>query len=132
MDACATPTPRVLRGDLALLPPAEVSTLTAVAQALSDPARMQILWLLEQREELCTCEFTELLALRQSRVSYHLRLLLETGLLVRHRRGTWSHYRLARSGVLERLRTLAPRAESRRVEVGSTAQKKETHGGSHR
>src|SRR5512142_49610 len=119
MDTCATPTPRVFRGELAMLPPLEVATLTAVAHALSDPARVQILWLLEQREELCTCEFEELLALGQSRVSYHLRLLLDAGLLIRERRGTWSHYRLARSGLIECLRTLAPRVETLHVEARS-------------
>lgn len=112
MDACDTSTPRVRCGDVAQLPPPEVATLAAIAQALSDPARVQILWLLEQREELCTCEFEELLALRQSRVSYHLRLLLDAGLLVRQRHGTWSHYRLARSGLIECLRALVPRVET--------------------
>ncbi|HEX6541435.1 MAG TPA: helix-turn-helix transcriptional regulator [Ktedonobacterales bacterium] len=119
MDACATPAPRVFRGELAMLPPPEAAILTAIAHALSDPARVQILWLLEQREELCTCEFEELLALGQSRVSYHLRLLLDAGLLVRERRGTWSHYRLARSGLIECLRALIPRVEPLSVETGS-------------
>jgi ArsR family transcriptional regulator, arsenate/arsenite/antimonite-responsive transcriptional repressor len=112
MDTCETPVPRVLRGELATLPSPEVATLTAIAHALSDPARVQILWLLEQREELCTCEFEELLALGQSRVSYHLRLLLDAGLLVRHRQGTWSHYRLARSGLIACLRALVPHVEA--------------------
>lgn len=112
MDACATPLPRVFCGDLAMLPPTEVATLTAVAHALSDPTRVQILWLLEQREGLCTCEFEELLGLGQSRVSYHLKLLLDAGLLLRHNLGTWSHYRLARSGLIECLRALASRVDS--------------------
>ena len=108
MDACDTPTPRVSRGDLALLPPPDVVLVTAAAHALSDPARVQILWLLTQRGELCTCEFEELLALGQSRVSYHLKLLVDAGLIVRTRRGTWSHYRLARGDLLHCLRALAP------------------------
>lgn len=134
MDACTTPVPRVSRGDLATLPQSEVVALAAVAHALSDPARVQILWLLEQRDELCTCEFEELLTLGQSRVSYHLRLLLDAGLLVRQRRGTWSHYRLARSGLIECLRTLAPRVETLHVEARSQAQKaqKEVQGVNHR
>ena len=119
MDTCDTPTPRVFRGELTMLPPPEVATLTAIAHALSDPERVQILWLLEQREELCTCEFEELLTLGQSRVSYHLRLLLDAGLLVRQRRGTWSHYRLARSGLIECLRALAPHVEAPSVKTGS-------------
>lgn len=112
MDVCATSEPRVYRGDLATLRPAEVTTLTAVAHALSDPVRLQILWLLEQREELCTCEFEEVLALGQSRVSYHLKLLLDAGLLVRRRRGTWNHYRLARRGLFACVRALAPSVDA--------------------
>jgi ArsR family transcriptional regulator len=108
LDACDMSAPRVRRGDLAMLPQLEVATLTSIAQALSDPARVQILWLLEQRDELCTCEFEELLALGQSRVSYHLKLLVEAGLLVREKRGTWSHYQLARRGLIDCLRALAP------------------------
>ena len=121
-DACATPKPRVRHGDLALLPLPEVVTLTAVAQAVSDPARVQMLWLLEQRDELCTCEFEEALGLGQSRVSYHLRLLLDAGLVLRYRRGTWSHYRLARSGLIACLRALAPDVDT------STAAQREEEG----
>lgn len=126
MDVCATPTPRVCRGDLAMLPLSEVATLTTVAQAVSDPARVQILWLLEQRDELCTCEFEELLGLGQSRVSYHLRLLLDAGLVIRYRRGTWSHYRPMRNGLIACLRALVPRVDTLAIEAGSEAQRKET------
>jgi ArsR family transcriptional regulator, arsenate/arsenite/antimonite-responsive transcriptional repressor len=132
MDACTTPVPRVFRGDLGTLPPPEVAALIAVAHALSDPARVQILWLLDQRDDLCTCELEELLGLEQSRVSYHLRRLLDAGLLVRQRRGTWSHYRLARSGLIECLRALAPHVEMPSTTATSTAQKKEAHRDHHR
>ncbi len=108
VDVCATPTPRVVRGDLALLPMSDIALVTAAAHALSDPARVQILWLLAQRDELCTCEFEELLGLGQSRVSYHLKLLVDAGLIVRTKRGTWSHYRLARGDLLPCLHALAP------------------------
>ncbi|HEX9038548.1 MAG TPA: metalloregulator ArsR/SmtB family transcription factor [Ktedonobacterales bacterium] len=131
MDACDTPTPRLSRGDLATLPPPEVTALTTVAHALSDPARVQILWLLEQCEDLCVCEVEEALALGQSRVSYHLRLLLEAGLLVRQRRGAWSHYRLARSGLIECLRALVPHVEIPSVGAGSQ-EPKEVAGVHHR
>ncbi|MGZ3678357.1 MAG: ArsR/SmtB family transcription factor, partial [Ktedonobacterales bacterium] len=117
----------VHRGDLAMLPPAEVTTLTAVAHALSDPARLQMLWLLEQREELCTCEFEEVLALGQSRVSYHLKLLLDAGLLVRRRRGTWNHYRLARRGLLACVRALVPSVAA----TNEVQTEKETQDGSY-
>ncbi len=126
MDVCDTQMPRVVRGDLDMLPPTDVDMVTAAAHAMSDPARVQILWLLTQRDELCTCEFEELLGLGQSRVSYHLKLLVDAGLLVRTRRGTWSHYRLARSDLLHSLRALAPG-----LLVARGGQMEEPHHGHH-
>lgn len=108
MDVCDTSAPRVVRGDLTVLPPSDVAMVTASAHAMSDPARVRMLWLLTQRDTLCTCEFEELLGLGQSRVSYHLKLLVDAGLVVRTRHGTWSHYQLARGDLLHCLRALAP------------------------
>ena len=111
---CTTEIPRFHRGDLELLPEAEVEVLAKAAKALSDPIRLQMLHLLSQREDmrrygedLCTCEFEELLGLSQSKISYHLNLLLQAGLITRETRGTWSHYRLSNPSVLNLIRLLA-------------------------
>lgn len=111
---CTTEIPRFHRGDLKLLPQAEVEVLVNAAKALSDPIRLQMLYLLGQREDLrrcgedlCTCEFEELLGLSQSKISYHLNLLLQAGLITRETRGTWSHYRLTNPNVLYLTRLLA-------------------------
>ena len=103
-DYCSTDTPRAGIRELHLLAEADAASLASVAQTLADPLRVQMLHLLEQRPNLCTCEFAELLGLGQSRVSYHLKILLEAGIVAREIHGTWSHYSLRKRGVLEQVR----------------------------
>ncbi|MCL5959193.1 MAG: metalloregulator ArsR/SmtB family transcription factor [Chloroflexi bacterium] len=106
MDHCYTEIPRVRHGDLHLLPDADTVKLAAVASAIGDPIRIQMVYLLEQRPDLCTCEFQELLGLAQSKISYHLNILLEAGIVSRQTHGTWSHYSLHNQEVLNRMRSL--------------------------
>ncbi len=63
-----------------------------VFKTLSDPTRMRILRLLE-REELVVQELMEVLGMAQSRVSRHLAILREAGLLRDRRDGTYVFYR---------------------------------------
>ncbi|MEN8190152.1 MAG: metalloregulator ArsR/SmtB family transcription factor [Thermodesulfobacteriota bacterium] len=64
-----------------------------VMKALSDPGRVKIIKLLEQRE-LCVCELFGLLDLAQSTVSKHLKILEEADLVTFRKKGQWIHYRL--------------------------------------
>jgi ArsR family transcriptional regulator len=66
--------------------------LQRVFKILSDPTRMRILGLLEQ-EELVVQELMEVLGMAQSRVSRHLAILREAGLLQDRRDGTYVAYR---------------------------------------
>ena len=66
----------------------------AVFKALSNETRLRILILLSRRE-LCVCEIEEALELSQSRISRHLTVLRNAGLVVGRREGTWIYYRLA-------------------------------------
>ncbi len=66
----------------------------AVFKALSDETRLRVLILLS-RQELCVCEIEAILRLSQSRVSRHLTVLRNSGLVLDRRDGTWIHYRLA-------------------------------------
>lgn len=106
MDHCYDENPRIHRGDLKLLPDADLINLARVAKALNDPIRLQIINLLGQRQNLCTCEFEEILGLGQSKVSYHLNILLEAGIVSRHIHGTWSHYSLRNPGILDQFKKL--------------------------
>lgn len=107
LEKCYSEIPRVRRGDLQLLPDSESTKLAAVAKALSDPIRLQMIRLLGQRPDLCTCEFEELLGLGQSKVSYHLKVLLEAGIVTRETYGTWSHYSLRNERFLDQVKALS-------------------------
>ncbi len=106
MYHCLSDKPRSECKDLKLLPDPEAKKLALIAHALSDPIRIQMIHLLGQSKDLCTCEFEELLGLSQSKVSYHLKKLLEAGIVNRQLFGTWSHYVLADKTVLDRVKAL--------------------------
>lgn len=61
---------------------------------LSDPTRLRMTALLAAEGELCVCEFTQALGESQPKVSRHLALMREEGLVAARRDGTWMHYRL--------------------------------------
>jgi ArsR family transcriptional regulator len=67
-------------------------SLQKILKTLADPTRVRILSLLE-REELAVQELMEVLAMAQSRVSRHLGILREAGLLRDRREGTYVFYR---------------------------------------
>lgn len=65
-------------------------------KAIGDPARAAILaTLARSASEVCVCDFTSGLALNQSTVSHHLKILKDAGLVTSVRRGTWGYYSLS-------------------------------------
>src|SRR5574342_176801 len=70
------------------------STLKSL-RALSDPTRLRIVALLE-KDELSVQELQEITRMGQSRISTHLGLLQESGLLQSRREGKRTYYRLSR------------------------------------
>ena len=71
-------------------------------RAAGEPTRLRILALL-RREELAVLELTRVLAQSQPRVSRHLKLLTDAGLVERFPEGAWVFYRLAGAGPARRL-----------------------------
>jgi ArsR family transcriptional regulator len=63
-------------------------------KALADQKRLQIMFELTQRGSTCVCELSEIVEMPQSKLSYHLKILLEAGLILREIKGTWSYYEL--------------------------------------
>jgi len=61
--------------------------------ALGDEIRLEVLGLLCGGER-CVCELTAHLALAQSRLSFHLKVLKDAGLVSHRREGRWSYYAL--------------------------------------
>jgi ArsR family transcriptional regulator, arsenate/arsenite/antimonite-responsive transcriptional repressor len=62
-------------------------------KALADPVRMDVVQALTAGER-CVCELTEQLGLAQSRLSFHLRVMREAGLLQAREQGRWVYYSL--------------------------------------
>jgi ArsR family transcriptional regulator len=78
----------------------QADTLAAVFKALADPHRVRIVNLLANADEpVCVCDFMPQLGLSQGTVSFHLKKLLDVGLLEREQRGTWAYYALNRTGL---------------------------------
>ena len=71
--------------------------LLAALRAVAEPTRLRLI-VLCARGELTVSELTQILGQSQPRVSRHLKLLCEAGLLDRFREGSWVLYRLSRSG----------------------------------
>ena len=62
-------------------------------KSLSDPIRLEVIHALAQGER-CVCDLTGDLNLSQSKLSFHLRVLREAGLLTDRQSGRWIYYRL--------------------------------------
>jgi ArsR family transcriptional regulator, arsenate/arsenite/antimonite-responsive transcriptional repressor len=82
----------------------EARELERVSTALADRHRVTILNRLLQAggEAVCVCDFEQMLALKQSTVSYHLRQLLDAGIIRREKRGSYAYFSIA-DGALERV-----------------------------
>ena len=86
--------------------------LTAALKAAGEPTRLRILALLAEAE-LTVSDLTEILRQSQPRLSRHLRLLTEAGLVDRFREGSWAFFRLGeRGGTAELARALIGRLKS--------------------
>jgi ArsR family transcriptional regulator, arsenate/arsenite/antimonite-responsive transcriptional repressor len=83
----------------------QAAEMEAVLKALADRHRLKIVNLLLRAEDesVCVCEMQPLLGLSQGTVSYHLKQLVEVGLIEREARGTYSHFRLV-PGALDSVR----------------------------
>lgn len=86
--------------------PADLTRLAEVFHALSDPTRLGVVDLLRGGER-CVCELVDELDTAQSRLSFHLRVLKEAGILMDRRDGRWMYYRLNPDRVEELSRLLA-------------------------
>ena len=92
MPLAPSPAPRSLAADQA----------RKLLKALADPIRLQVIEALGGGER-CVCELTEQLGLAQSKLSFHLKVLKEAGLLADRQSGRWVYYQL-QPEALEQLR----------------------------
>jgi len=63
-------------------------------KVLADEARLKMLWLLFNHQELCVCDIMAALAITQSKASRHLSTLRHADLVTDRKQGLWSYYAL--------------------------------------
>src|SRR5215467_10032952 len=86
-------------------------TIYEALKAAAEATRLRILALLAEAE-LTVSDLTAILRQSQPRISRHLRLLAEAGLVERFREGSWAFFRLAeRDGAAKRARELIARLD---------------------
>lgn len=78
-----------------------MKNLIKIFHALSDETRLKIIKLLS-KGELCVCEIVSALNMIQPKVSFHLGVLKEAGLLKMKRKGKWIIYELDDSELFNR------------------------------
>ena len=79
-----------------------------IFKALCDPKRLAILEQLRSGEK-CACVLQEPLDLTQSGLSYHMKILCDSGIVTSRQEGKWTYYSLSESGrkmAMERLRAI--------------------------
>lgn len=76
---------------------ASLSDALAALAAIGEETRLRVYALLTEAE-LAVSEMVTILGQSQPRVSRHLRLLLEAGLIERHREGSWAFFHVSEKG----------------------------------
>jgi len=76
-----------------------------IFKALSDETRLRVMKLLQARE-LCVCELIQVLEMSQPRISRHLSVLKNAGLVDDRREGKWVYYSLANEQAMKDLKAL--------------------------
>jgi ArsR family transcriptional regulator len=87
--------------------------------ALSDETRLEIVEMLGSGER-CVCDLTDALDAAQSRLSFHLKVLKDAGIVRDRKDGRWVHYELDREAfveVEELIAAMKPEAKRKRAEA---------------
>src|SRR5258708_36929547 len=98
-----------------------VPRIVTLCDALADEARVEIVARLLDGEK-CVCDLMNDLDAGQSRLSYHLKVLKDAGLVTDRREGRWSYYTLERAAFVEAgelITALRPRS-FRTLKTGSS------------
>lgn len=93
-----------------------LDTVVDVLKAAGEPTRMRLLSLLSAGD-LTVTDLTDILGQSQPRISRHLKLLMEAGLIERYQEGAWAYFRLTGEGPAASLARLLIDATSRKDPV---------------
>jgi ArsR family transcriptional regulator len=89
LACCAPLTKEPLTADAAV-------RIAPLLKALADPVRLRLLSLVASHAdgEACVCDLNDAFDLSQPTISHHLKVLHDSGLLDRSKRGVWVYYRV--------------------------------------
>ena len=74
-------------------PALDAERIAAVAKALGAPVRVQIVDVLRRSErDICQCALIAVVGVHQSRLAYHIKKLIDAGLVRVERRHKWAYY----------------------------------------
>lgn len=90
-----------------------------VFKALGDEKRLRILELLQNGEK-CACILMADMNIPQSSLSYHMKVLCESGIVQGRLDGKWTHYSISEAGSLDAIHLLKELTQTE-VKVQSTA-----------
>jgi ArsR family transcriptional regulator len=73
----------------------QAEQVAPMLKALADPVRLRLMSLIASHTggEACVCDLTDAFDLSQPTISHHLKVLHESGLVAREKRGVWVYYR---------------------------------------
>ncbi|MEG0306750.1 MAG: metalloregulator ArsR/SmtB family transcription factor [Clostridium sp.] len=63
-------------------------------KGLADETRLKIVKMLTEEDELCACKILENFNITQPTLSYHMKILIDCGLVIGNKEGSWIHYRI--------------------------------------
>lgn len=64
-----------------------------IFKALCDEKRIEIIDFIKNKEK-CGCQLIELTNLAQSKLAYHIKILIDSGFVTARQQGKWSYYSL--------------------------------------
>ena len=76
-----------------------------VFKAFCDENRLKVLEQLRSGEK-CVCALTEDLGIGQSALSYHMKILVESGIVTARQEGKWTHYSISDAGSVRAIELL--------------------------
>lgn len=76
-----------------------MKNLELIFKALSDPIRLEILKKLYTEESVCVCNLVDIFDISQSKLSYHLKMLLSANLINKTSHGKWNYYSVNKDSI---------------------------------
>ena len=72
-------------------------------KTLSDSNRLRILSMINKENEICACKILEQLNITQPTLVYHMKMLIDVGLVSCYKKGTWCIYKIEK-GQLDKVK----------------------------